>query len=83
MSYVVRERFKLRRQIRTYTAEGRLSSYTLTAIPFVALAALHFTRPGYLTPLFVDPAGQMALVVAAVLQVIGYIVIRRIIDIKV
>jgi tight adherence protein B len=83
MSYVVRERFKLRRQIRTYTAEGRLSSYMLTAIPFVAMAALQLFKPGYLTPLFTDPSGQMALVVAAVLQVIGYIVIRRIIDIKV
>lgn len=83
MSYVIRERFKLRRQIQTYTAEGRLSSYTLTAIPFVALIALQLTRPGYLTPLFTDPSGQMALVVAGILQVIGYIVIRRIIDIKI
>jgi tight adherence protein B len=83
MSHVVRERFKLRRQIQTYTAEGRLSSYTLTAIPFVALAALHLTRPGYLTPLFTDPAGQTAVVVAIILQIIGYLIIRRIINIKV
>jgi tight adherence protein B len=83
MSYVVRERFKLRRQIQIFTAEGRLSSYMLTAIPFVALGGMSILQPDYIRPLFVDPAGHMALTVAAVLQVIGYIVINRIIKIKV
>jgi tight adherence protein B len=83
MSHVIRERFKLRRQIRTCTAEGRLSSYMLTAIPFAALLALYFLKPGYLNPLLEDPRGQTALAAAAVLQVIGYAVIRRIVSIKV
>jgi tight adherence protein B len=83
MSYVVRERFKLRRQIRIFTAEGRLSSYMLTAIPFVALIGMSILQPDYIRPLFTDPRGQMALTVAAVLQVIGYVVISKIIKIKV
>jgi tight adherence protein B len=82
-SYVVRERFKLRRQIQIFTAEGRMSSYMLTAIPFVALAAMQVLQPDYIRPLFIDPRGQMALTVAVILQVIGYIVIKRIIKIKV
>jgi tight adherence protein B len=83
LSYVVRERFKLRRQIRIFTAEGRLSSYMLTAIPFAALGAMSILQPDYLRPLFTDPRGQMALTVAAVLQAIGYVVINKIIKIKV
>jgi len=83
LSYVVRERFKLRRQIRTFTAEGRMSSYILTAMPFAALAGMSFVQPDYMRPLFTDARGQMALTVAAVLQVIGYLIINKIIKIKV
>jgi tight adherence protein B len=83
LSYVIRERFKLRRQVEIFTAEGRMSSYMLTAIPLVALAGMSILQPDYLRPLFTDPRGQMALTVAAVLQVIGYVVIRKIIKIKV
>jgi tight adherence protein B len=83
MSHIVRERFKLRRQVRIYTAEGRLSMYMLTAIPFVALLGLQLLQPQYIAPLFTDPRGHAALAVGAILQVIGYIVISRIIKIKV
>ena len=83
LSYVVRERFKLRRQIRICTAEGRMSSYALTALPLVALVGMSILQPDYMAPLFTDPRGQMALTVGAVLQVIGYLVINKIIKIKV
>jgi tight adherence protein B len=83
LSYVIRERFKLRRQVQIFTAEGRLSSYMLTAIPLVALLGMSILQPDYLRPLFTDVRGQMALTVAAVLQVIGYVVIKKIIKIKV
>ena len=82
-SFVVRERFKLRRQIKIFTAEGRLSSYMLTAIPFLALLGMWILQPDYLKPLFTDPRGQMALTVGVVLQAIGYVVINKIIKIKV
>ena len=83
MSYVVRERFKLRRQVRIFTAEGRMSSYMLTAIPTVALIGMQILQPDYIKPLFTDPKGQLALTVGAVLQVVGYLVIRKIIKIKI
>jgi len=83
MSYVVRERFKLHRQIQIFTAEGRMSSYMLTAIPFVALIGMTVFQPDYIRPLFTDPRGQMALTVGAVLQIVGYVVISKIIKIKV
>jgi len=83
MSTVVRERFKLRRQIKIYTAEGRLSSYVLTALPFAALIALYFLQRDYVMPMFTEARGQRMLITAAILQVIGYFVIGRIIKIKV
>jgi tight adherence protein B len=83
ISYVVRERFKLRRQVQIFTAEGRMSSYMLSAIPFAALIGMQILQPDYIRPLFTDPRGQMALTVGAVLQVIGYVIINKIIKIKV
>lgn len=83
MSYVVRERFKLRRQVQIFTAEGRMSSYMLTAIPSVALIGMQILQPDYIKPLFTDVRGQLALTVGVVLQVIGYVVIRKIIKIKI
>jgi tight adherence protein B len=83
MSSIMRERFKLRRQVRIYTAEGRLSMYMLSAIPVLAFLGLEFFQPEYLSPMLTDPRGQMGLGVAVLLQFIGYIVISRIIKIKV
>jgi tight adherence protein B len=83
MSAIVRERFKLRRQIRIYTAEGRLSMYFLTAIPIVAFLGLWLLQPEYLAPMLTDRRGHIGLAVAVILQVIGYLVISRIIKIKV
>jgi tight adherence protein B len=83
MSYVIRERFKLRRQVQIFTAEGRMSSYILTAMPFIALLGMQLLQPDYIKPLFTDPRGQMALTVGAALQVVGYVIIKKIIKIKV
>ena len=83
LGQVVRERFKLMRQIRVFTAEGRLSMYILMAMPFVAAFAMYMLNPEYLMPLIEDPRGQVALLVAAVMQVIGFLIIRKMIQIKV
>jgi tight adherence protein B len=83
LSAVIRERFKLVRQVRTHTAEGRLSMYVLTAIPVVTAAILIVAKPEYMKVMFIDPRGQAALAVAVGLQIVGYFVIGRIIKIKV
>jgi tight adherence protein B len=83
MSHIVRERFKLRRQVQIYTAEGRLSMYMLTAIPVVAFLGLQVLQPEYIAPMLSDPRGQMALGVAVLLQAVGYVVISRIIRIRI
>ncbi|RPI29721.1 MAG: type II secretion system F family protein [Acidobacteria bacterium] len=78
LSCVIRERFKLYRQVKIYTAEGRLSLYVLTALPLVALILFYLTNPEYMSPLFVDPLGKKMLAGGAIMQVIGYLIIKRI-----
>jgi len=82
LSFVVRERFKLMRQIRVYTAQGRLSLYLLVAIPPIMGIMIYFLNPEYIERLFIDPLGHRFLIAGIILQVVGYFVIRKIIQPK-
>jgi tight adherence protein B len=83
LARIVRERFRLLRQVRTYTAEGRLSLYILTAMPPVMVVLLYLLNPRYIQRLLDDPAGPHLIGGAIILQLIGYLVIRKIVNIKV
>jgi len=83
LSQVIRERFKLLRQVRVYSAEGRMSLYILMALPPAALGLFWATNPNYVAPLFATPRGHSMLEIAAFLQLVGYFLIRKIIRIKV
>jgi tight adherence protein B len=83
LSTVIRERFKLLRQVRVFTAEGRLSLYVLTGMPPAFAVFMYFANPDYIGRLFTDPMGHHAIAAAIILQVLGYLVIRRIVQIKV
>lgn len=78
LSYVIRERFKLQRQIRVYTAESRVSLYILTIAPPVVAILFALGNPEYIRPLIDDPLGQKMVATGIILQIIGYFVIRRI-----
>jgi tight adherence protein B len=75
----IRERNQIRRQIRALSAEGRISSYVLIALPFVITFFLLAVAPDFLTPLVDTLAGRIAIGVASVLMVIGIIWIRRLV----
>jgi tight adherence protein B len=83
LSYVIRERFKILRQLRVYTAQGRLTLMILMALPPVLLLILSIMNPEFVKPLFHDPLGRNMIAVGIMLQATGYFMIRRIIDIKV
>jgi pilus assembly protein CpaF len=83
LSGVVRERFKIRRQVRVHTAHGRMTGYVLMALPVVLLIALSFINPDHVGLLFGDPMGQMMLVSAVVMQAVGYMWIRQVVKIDV
>jgi len=83
LSAVIRERFKLMRQIRVYTAQGRLSLIILTIMPPFFLVMSYLMKPDYIMPLFTEPEGHRLLIYGIVLQVIGFFVIRKIVQPKV
>lgn len=80
---LVRERFKIWGQIQALTGEGRLSGSVLLALPPVLFLALYRLNPTYCMILFEDPIGQQMLAAAVVMQILGAIVIKKIISIKV
>jgi tight adherence protein B len=79
----VRERFELRRMVKTLTAQGRMSRWIVTALPIGLLVFITAVSPGYMRPLFEEPVGRLLLVVAGVMLVAGSLVIKKIVDIKV
>jgi tight adherence protein B len=83
LSYVIRERFKIQRQVRVHTAQGRLTMALLMGMPPAVVAILAVFSPDFVAPLFHDPIGHTLLVVSITLQTIGYFVIRKIIKIQV
>ena len=81
-SHVIRERVRVAGQMRIRTAQGRLTGWILCALPFVIFIGLNFLNPGYGKALFQDPLGQKLVTYAAVMMVIGMLVIRKIVNIK-
>ncbi|MEQ1885487.1 MAG: type II secretion system F family protein [Bryobacteraceae bacterium] len=83
LSGVIRERFELKAQVRAASAHGRLTGAVLVVLPIFMALALLIVAPGYLESMTADRTGRYLVVGAIVSQFIGYLVIRRIIHIKV
>ncbi len=83
ISGVIRERIELRGLVRGLTAEGRLSGWVLFALPAVVFAGSLVLNPDYGMVLLEDPIGQIMLMVALGLQLMGIAMIRWIVNIKV
>ena len=78
----MRDRFNLKRQVRVYTAQGRMSGYTLAALPILVGLVITVINPDYMTVLLHETVGRGMLVGAAALQLIGFIWIRNIVDVR-
>jgi tight adherence protein B len=83
LGMTIRERFKVLRQLRVYTAQGRLSGYILAALPVAMLVVMSVLNPKYIKVLFNTKTGVVMVVAAVALQVIGLLIIRKIIKIKI
>lgn len=83
LANLIRERFKLFGKIRVLAAEGKLSAYILTALPFFVAGMLLIVNPVYLEVLTTDPLGIRLVIGALVMMVLGAILMWRIIDIRV
>lgn len=75
----VRDRDRIKREVRSLSAEGRLSAYVLVALPVVVGLAMSAISPGYLTPLVTTPIGWALVATAGVLLAIGTVLIMRIV----
>lgn len=80
---VIRERVRIEGEVKSYTAQGRLTGWILGALPLVMLVMINLLTPGYTHVLFADPLGQKLMYTAAGLISIGALIIRKIVDVKV
>jgi tight adherence protein B len=83
IGYLIRERFKIWGQVQALTGEGRLSGVVLLALPPVLFAVVYRMNPDYLMLLFTDDLGKKMLVAGVITQLVGALVIRKIVNIRV
>jgi tight adherence protein B len=81
LASVIRDRFRLKRQVRVVTAHGRITGWILAALPPTLAGVLCFVSPGHMTMLVTDPLGIQMVVVAGVLQVSGTLIIRKLVNV--
>ncbi len=83
LAYVIRERFKLRGRIRAVSAHGRMTATALSCIPIAVAILMFYTNPDYVTFFFTDDVGQIMMGCAIGLQVLGYLIMKKITNIEV
>jgi tight adherence protein B len=83
LSHIIRERFRLKGQVKAVSAHGRMTATILTILPLATLAGLILTSPGYLDPLLNDATGRKLVAAGILAQIIGNFFIRKIIRIRV
>jgi tight adherence protein B len=83
LAYVIRERFRLRGQVKAASAHGRLTAGVLVLMPILLVVGLMIVAPGYLQEMAKDPDGKWLILSSLVAQAVGFFFIRRIINIKV
>ena len=78
----VRNRQQFARKIRSLTAMGRMSAYTLAGIPLFIGAGISFENPQYMHPLFHSHTGQMLLLIGVVMMIFGSLILKKIVSFK-
>jgi tight adherence protein B len=82
LAEVIRERFKVKRQVRVVSAHGRITGWVLGFLPPALALVLYLIAPDHIGLLVTDPLGFRMLMVGLALQVIGVLIIRRIVDVE-
>jgi tight adherence protein B len=83
LAYVIRERFKLRGRIRAVSAHGKMTATALSCIPIAVAVLMFYTNPDYVKFFFTDDTGNIMMGCAIALQVIGYLIMKKIVNIEV
>ncbi len=83
LAHVVRERFRILGEVKIKTAQGRLTAAILISLPPIMGLVLRFLNPSYMKPLFTDPMGPWIIALAVFLQVVGSLMLWKIVNIDV
>jgi tight adherence protein B len=83
IGYVVRERYKIMGQVKALTAEGRLSGVVLISLPFILLLVMMHLNYKYIQVLWTHPVGIKMAIGGCIMMLLGALVIKKIVDIKV
>ena len=82
LSVVIRDRFKVKRQVRVLTAHGRITGWILAALPPALAVILTFVSPEHMKTMVTDPLGIQMLALGGGLQVVGTLAIRKLVNIR-
>lgn len=82
ISYTINERIRMKREINALTAQGRFSSYVLVVLPFIVAAFCWVFNHDQMQLFITEESGRIAIVAALVMEIIGYLLIQRIVDIE-
>jgi tight adherence protein B len=83
VAQTARERFRLRKQVQVHTAQGRMTGWILSLLPVLLGFAMYLVHPDSISPLWTHPTGVKLLYTAVVMNVLGALVIRKIVRIRV
>ena len=82
LAAVIRDRFKVKRQVRAVTAHGRITGWILSALPPVLALILAAVSPEFMKPMITDPLGIQMIAVGCTMQIIGTLIIRKLVNIR-
>ncbi len=83
LSETIRARIQIRRQVKVYTSEGKISGYILSALPFIVFLMIYLVTPGYLEPFFTNETCRYILYIVLAGQAVGFLVIQKIVNIRI
>jgi tight adherence protein B len=83
ISHTIRERFRIQGEIRVKSAQARLSGYIVSVLPFLLFFWINLVNPNYMKTLYDHPYGVYILGVGMVMQVVGWLIIRKIVNIRI
>ncbi|WP_207715600.1 type II secretion system F family protein [Lacrimispora defluvii] len=82
ISQTIRDRLTIKRSIKTLTAQGRITGQVIGVLPILLLLALSFANPGYISPLFSSLPGRLLLMLGGSMEIFGFLIINKIVNIK-
>ncbi len=82
ISSIIRQRFKLKRDVAALTAEGRISAWVLGLLPIVTTVGIFIVRPDYFTFLISDPTGKKLILISVIMWLAGVVVIKKLVRVE-